>query len=73
VVFGSWRRQQAPVVVGGVALAVAALHELAVVSTTALLWTIMALVGAVLVGLGANFEKRRRDIQRLRGALGRLR
>jgi hypothetical protein len=73
VVFGSWRRQQAPVVVGGVTLAVAALHELAAVSTTALLWTIMALVGAVLVGLGANFEKRRRDLQRLRGALGRLR
>jgi hypothetical protein len=33
----------------------------------------MALVGGLLVGLGANFEKRRRDLQRLRGALGRLR
>ena len=70
---GAWRRQQAPVVVGGVALAVAALHELAVVSTAALLWTVMAFVGAGLVALGANFEKRRRDLMRLRGALGRLR
>ncbi|GAA5195187.1 hypothetical protein GCM10023322_61350 [Rugosimonospora acidiphila] len=73
LVFGSWRRQQAPVLIGGITLAIAALHELAVVSTTALMWTVMALVGAALVGLGANFEKRRRDIQRLRGAFGRLR
>jgi hypothetical protein len=44
-----------------------------VVSTAALLWTVMALVGAGLVALGANFEKRRQDLLRLRGALGRLR
>ena len=73
VALGAWRRQQAPVVVGGVVLAVASLHELAVVSTTALLWTVMAIVGAGLVALGANFEKRRQDLLRLRGALGRLR
>jgi hypothetical protein len=73
LIAGSLRRLQAPVVVGGVTLGVAALHELAVVSTAALLWTIIALVGAVLIGLGANYEKRRRELQRLRGALGRLR
>jgi hypothetical protein len=73
LVVGAVRRQQAPVVIGGATLAVAALHELAVVSTAALLWTVMALVGAVLVGLGANYEKRRRELQRLRGALGRMR
>jgi len=73
VALGARRRQQAPVVVGGVVLTVAALHELAVVSTAALLWTVMALVGAGLVALGANFEKRRHDLIRLRGALGRLR
>jgi hypothetical protein len=73
VAIGARSRQQAPVVVGGVVLTAASLHELAVLSTTALLWTVMALVGGLLVGLGANFEKRRRDLQRLRGALGRLR
>jgi hypothetical protein len=73
VALGAWRRQQAPVVVGGVVLTIASLHELAVLSTAALLWTVMAFVGAGLVTLGANFEKRRRDILRLRGALGRLR
>ena len=67
------RRQQAPVVIGAGVLIVAALHELAVLSTAALLWTVMALVGVVLVSLGANFEKRRRDITRLRGAFGRMR
>jgi hypothetical protein len=61
------------VVVGGITLGVAALHELAVVSTAALLWTVMALVGVVLIGLGANYEKRRRELQKLRGALGRMR
>jgi hypothetical protein len=73
VALGAWRRQQAPVVVGGIVLAIAALHELAVVSTAALLLTVMALVGAGLVALGANFERRRQDLIRLRGALGRMR
>jgi len=73
LIVGSLRRLQAPVVVGGITLGVAALHELAVVSTAALLWTVMALVGAVLIGLGANYEKRRRELQKLRGALGRMR
>ena len=73
LIVGSVLRLQAPVVVGGITLGVAALHELAVVSTAALLWTVMALVGAVLIGLGANYEKRRRELQRLRGALGRMR
>jgi hypothetical protein len=62
---GAWRRQQAPVVIGSSVLIVAALHELAVLSTAAVLWTVMALVGALLISLGANFEKRRRDIMRL--------
>lgn len=73
LIVGSVLRLQAPVVVGGITLGVAALHELAVVSTAALLWTVMAVVGAVLIGLGANYEKRRRELQRLRGALGRMR
>src|SRR5262249_32178983 len=73
VAYGSMRRQQAPVVVGGVVLTVAALYEVAVLSTVALLLVVMGLVGVMLVSLGANYEKRRRNIQRLRGAIGRLR
>jgi hypothetical protein len=73
VVIGARTRQQAPLVVGAIALTIAALNELATLSTTVLLWTVMALVGIGLVALGANFEKRRNDLLRLRGALGRLR
>jgi hypothetical protein len=73
VALGSVRRQQAPVVVGGVVLTAAALHELAVLSTVALLSAVMGLVGVLLALLGANYEKRRRNIARLRGAIGRLR
>ncbi len=46
---------------------------MATLSTVALLLVVMGIVGVVLVGLGANYEKRRRNIQRLRGAIGRLR
>ena len=73
VAWGSLRGQQAPVVVASVALTIATLHELAVLSTAALLWAVTALVGAVLVGLGANYERRRQRIAKVRRALGRLR
>jgi hypothetical protein len=73
VVWGSYRRQQAPVVIGAVVLTVAALHEVAVLSSVALVATLMGLVGVSLAVLGANFEKRRRDLARLRGAIGRMR
>jgi hypothetical protein len=73
VVFGSLRRQQAPIVIGGAALVLAALYELAVFSTAALLGTVLGLVAAVLVGLGASTEQRRRRSEQLRGAWGKLR
>ncbi|HKT05449.1 MAG TPA: permease, partial [Rugosimonospora sp.] len=73
VAYGSMRRQQAPVVVGGVVLTIAALYEVAVLSSVAAVLVVMAIVATVLVSLGATYEKRRRNIQRLRGAIGRLR
>jgi hypothetical protein len=73
VALGATRRQQAPLVVGGVALVLAALYELAVFSTAALLGAVLAIVAVLLVGLGASTEKRRRRADRLRGAWGRMR
>ncbi|MBO0869983.1 MAG: permease, partial [Micromonosporaceae bacterium] len=73
VVWGSFRRQQAPLVIGAAVLTIAALHEVAVLSAVALISTVMGLVGVVLAILGANFEKRRRNLARLRGAIGRMR
>lgn len=69
LIVGSRARQRAPVVVGSVVTAVAALHELVTVSV----WLIFIPIGVLLVVLGANYEKRRRDFMRLRGALGRMR
>ena len=73
VAYGALRGQQAPVFVGGVVLVVAALYEVAVLSAVALLLVLMGLVGIGLVGLGANYEKRRHNLDRIRGAIGRLR
>ena len=69
LIAGSVARQRAPVVVGSVVTAVAALHEIITVSV----WLIFIPIGILLVGLGATYEKRRRDLQRLRGALNRMR
>jgi hypothetical protein len=73
VLVGSVRRRQAPVVVGGLVLAVVAAHELVVVSTRLPTWIPLAAGGVVLVALAITYERRRRDLARLRGALGRMR
>ena len=73
VAFGSLRRQEAPIVIGGAALVIAALYELWVFSTAALLGAVLALVAAMLVALGAGTEQRRRRSEQLRGARARLR
>ncbi|NJC71503.1 permease [Planosporangium thailandense] len=73
---GSVRRQKAPVVVGSVVTATATLHELLRLSAMLPWWVLLMLfgaAGALLIGLGATYEKRRRNVSRLRGALNRLR
>jgi hypothetical protein len=72
VVGGSMRRRQAPVVVGGVVLAIIALHEVALVWDRLPRWIPLGLGGAVLVTLAITYERRRRDMTRLRDALGRM-
>jgi hypothetical protein len=69
LIAGSMSRQRAPVVVGGIVTAIAALRLLTEYGP----WFVLVPLGLVLMALGANFEKRRRDIQRLRGALTRMR
>ncbi len=76
VAVGSLRREQAPVVIGSVVTAVASLHELILLGRLLPGWVLVVLfsaAGLLLVGLGATYEKRRHDVQRLRGALGRMR
>ncbi|MEV6420292.1 hypothetical protein [Streptomyces sp. NPDC051662] len=74
---GARLRLQAPLVLGGAALALDALHELApyVAQMVGLLprWLPPALAGLLLLAVGATYEQRLRDARRLRGTLGRMR
>ncbi|ASW57443.1 permease [Plantactinospora sp. KBS50] len=69
LIIGSTTRQQAPVVVGAVVTALAALHALTVYGP----WLVLIPVGIVLLVLGAGSERRRRTQERLRGALRGMR
>ncbi|WP_433344502.1 SCO7613 C-terminal domain-containing membrane protein [Micromonospora sp. CA-111912] len=72
VLAGSARRWQAPVLLGGITLALLALHEL--VRSWDLLprWIFLAVGGLALIGLAATYERRRRDLARLRTVVGRM-
>ncbi|WP_240742448.1 SCO7613 C-terminal domain-containing membrane protein [Micromonospora zingiberis] len=69
---GATRRWQAPVVLGGATLALLALHEL--VRSWDLLprWAFLAVAGLALIGLAATYERRRRDLLRLRTTVSRM-
>jgi uncharacterized membrane protein len=69
LIAGSVRRQRAPVIVGSAVTTIAALHELFELRD----WLIFIPIGVLLLVLGGSYEKRRRDLQRLRGALTRMR
>ncbi|MER6995826.1 hypothetical protein [Streptomyces sp. NPDC000410] len=74
---GARLRLQAPLVLGGLTLALDALHELApyVVQAVGALprWLPPALAGLLLLAVGATYEQRLRDARRLRDTLGRMR
>ncbi|MEV4706547.1 SCO7613 C-terminal domain-containing membrane protein [Actinoplanes sp. NPDC049316] len=70
LIIGSRLQQQAPVVIGAAATAVATIHF---ATTLVGPWLVLVPVGVVLLFLGATNENRRRTQERLRGALVRLR
>ncbi|OJF14660.1 SCO7613 C-terminal domain-containing membrane protein [Couchioplanes caeruleus] len=70
LIIGSRLQQQAPVVIGATATAVATLHF---ATTLVGPWLVLVPVGVVLLFLGATNENRRRTQERLRGALVRMR
>ena len=70
LIIGSRLQQQAPVVVGAAATAIAAVHF---AMTLVGPWLVLVPVGVVLLFLGATSESRRRTQQTLRGALVRMR
>jgi hypothetical protein len=70
LIVGSRLQQQAPVVVGAAATAVAAIHFAVTLVGP---WLVLVPLGVVLLFLGATNENRRRTQERLRGALVRMR
>ncbi|MFF5208011.1 SCO7613 C-terminal domain-containing membrane protein [Streptosporangium sp. NPDC000396] len=74
---GARFRLQAPALLGGLTLAVVALHELAPwirqVVMTVPRWVPMAMGGLLLVVIGATYEARLKDVRRLRTVIGRMR
>jgi hypothetical protein len=73
VVVGAQRRLRAPVLTGGAVLVVLALRETAAAWDLIPRWVPLALAGLVLVTLATTYERRRRDLARLREALGHMR
>jgi hypothetical protein len=72
VVAGANARLKAPVVMGGAALTLVALHELAQVWDLIPRWIPLAAGGLLLVLLAMTLERRRRDLARFRAALTRM-
>jgi len=74
---GARHRLRAPLVLGGSVLVLVALHELApyLIQLAGALprWLPPALAGLLLLALGATYERRIRDVRRVREVLGRMR
>jgi hypothetical protein len=66
-----WRRQ-APFLMGGATLLILALHELMLVWQRVSAWIPLALGGLVLVAVAITYERRLRDLARLRDAIGKM-
>jgi hypothetical protein len=70
---GARLRLRAPIVVGGAVLVLVALHEVALYWDELPRWAPLAVAGALLVGFAVTYERRLRDLARLRAAMGRMR
>ena len=66
VLVGSQQRLRAPLVIGGAVLVLDALHLLGPYAAALPRWLVLAVAGALLVGVGATYEQRMRDARALR-------
>ncbi|MFV2085182.1 SCO7613 C-terminal domain-containing membrane protein [Micromonospora sp. LOL_021] len=72
VLAGAAYRRQAPVMIGGAVLAVLAVRELVAVWDLLPRWSFLAVGGLALITLAVTYERRRRDLRRLRTVVGRM-
>jgi hypothetical protein len=72
VLVGARWRLRAPFVVGGAVLALLAVHEVALVWDLIPRWAPLAAAGLGLVAVATTYERRRRDLARLAGVVGRM-
>jgi hypothetical protein len=73
IIAGLVRRWQCPLVLGSIALAVMTINELSLLWDLIPVWIPPAIGGAILIGAGATFERRRRDVRRIRENLKSMR
>ncbi|WP_433085356.1 SCO7613 C-terminal domain-containing membrane protein [Dactylosporangium sp. CA-052675] len=73
VLAGARLRLKAPIAAGGAVLAVLAWHEVLLFWDHLPRWAPLAAAGALLVGFAVTYERRIRDLTRLRDAMGRMR
>ena len=73
VLAGATMRLKAPIVAGGIVLVVVAWHEIVLVWDHLPRWAPLAVAGALLVGVAVTYERRMRDVARMRAAVGRMR
>lgn len=66
VLVGSQQRLRAPLAIGGGVIAIDAVHLLAPYAAALPRWVVLAVAGALLLGVGATYEQRLRDVHRLR-------
>jgi hypothetical protein len=72
VVAGARRGLRAPVLLGGAVAVLVGLRELGLLWQRLDTWIPLTAAGLLLVGLAATYERRRRDLARLRAALSRM-
>ncbi|MFC6015740.1 SCO7613 C-terminal domain-containing membrane protein [Plantactinospora solaniradicis] len=72
LILGAARRRQAPVVAGAVVVVVITAYEVVRYWDELPRWLPMGIGGIILIVLGATYERRRRDLRRLRQAVARM-
>jgi hypothetical protein len=72
VILGAVWRKQAPVVLGGLTLLAVAAHELVLIWQLVPAWAPLGVGGLLLVALAITYERRLRDLARLRDTVSRM-